>query len=230
LKKRVFWSLSDRAELAGADLFLSELERSIYDGFRFDLRRESFLAGRWIAKRLIRGVLDQDRPPSEISVLNDPDGEPYAVIDGERLAGVLSLSHAGEWAVAALSLDGVRVGVDVEVVRPRPASFAGDYFTPGELDLLQSPPEDYDRDVTLIWSAKEAMLKALGLGLRLDTRRVRVTAIGRSLEPDSGVWKPLSLSSEGSTWSGRWQTLEGGVLVCAVEGLDERDTIDLVEV
>lgn len=45
---------------------------------------------------------------------------------------------------------------------------------------------------TLTWSAKEALLKALGIGLRLDTRQVEVIAIED--EEDREGWKRLRIS------------------------------------
>lgn len=159
MKRKVFWSLSGQTHSDRTDQFLSEAEQRIFDEFRFDLRRSSFLAGRWVAKGLIQKALSLENAFTDIAILNESSGKPYAVIDGERLEGELSISHAGKWAAAILSVDGVQAGVDVEVIVPRPRSFVTDYFTSSEIELLEGHPGNDDRDVTLIWSAKEAALK-----------------------------------------------------------------------
>lgn len=58
--------------------------------------------------------------------------------------------------------------------------------------------------VTLAWSAKEAVLKALGTGLRVDTRKVE---IGRPSKIECGglsCWRPLAVRSalfeDGGCW------------------------------
>jgi phosphopantetheinyl transferase len=216
LKKRVYWSIADEASIDCRTSYLSKAEQSIFDGFRFDLRRDSFLAGRWVAKRLIQNVLLPDKSFCEISILNESSGKPYAVYDGERLDGELSISHAGKWAAAALSVDGLSVGVDIEVTTPRSSAFVVDYFSSGECALLNDRTDKYDLNVTVIWSAKESMLKALGLGLRLDTRRVRVTSIGFHRGSGSDGWNPLGLESDNSVWVGCWRQINEVVLVCAI--------------
>ena len=226
---RVFWSLSDQTSTDRPDQFLSEAEQTIFEKFRFDLRRSSFLAGRWVAKGLIQKALSLENAFSEIAILNESSGKPYAVIDGERLEGELSISHAGKWAAAVLSLDGVQVGVDVELIAPRPKSFVADYFTSSEIELLKSHPGNDDRDVTLIWSAKEAVLKALGLGLRLDTRRVIVTSLEDPLEGRLDGWNKLSLESVEKGWFGYWRQVEDAVLVCAVDSSGGKN-INLIKV
>jgi 4'-phosphopantetheinyl transferase len=66
------------------------------------------------------------------------------------------------------------LGCDLELIEPRELNFVHDFFTPGELAAVQALPPGPDRDtlITVIWSAKEAALKALREGLRLDTRQI----------------------------------------------------------
>lgn len=227
--KQVFWSLADRSEIEKENPFLSEAEQAIFDRFRFELRRNSYLAGRWVAKDLIKKALSLDNAFCEISILNESSGKPYAIIGDIPLDGELSISHGGCWAVAALSVDGLRVGVDVEVVTPRPKSFVGDYFTSDEIEILECRLENYDRAVTLIWSAKEAMLKALGLGLRLDTRRVWVDSYNNPKEGNPEGWNRLTLGTIDDTWSGYWRQIEGAVLVFVTDS--QRDSeVELIRV
>jgi phosphopantetheinyl transferase len=217
LNKQVFWSLTDKTKFDLKTSFLSKAEQAVYDGFRFDLRRNSFLAGRWVAKGLIQQAVSLDCSYGEISILNESSGKPYALVEGELLESVISISHAGKWAAAALSVDGLRVGMDVEVVTPRQGSFVADYFTSREFEILEDQSENYDRNVTLIWSVKEATLKALGLGLRLDTRKVWVDSLDLPQERNSVGWNRLSLGAIEGVWDGYWRQIEEAVLVCVAD-------------
>lgn len=173
--------------------FLSESERTVYGGLRLPKRRREWLLGRWTAKRLLQRSLDGYAGLSlhEISVIGDPDGAPCYWVDGRRLSLSLSLAHRAGRAVAALS-DTHTVGVDVERVERRAPVLVEDFFTPSEAAAVHAAPEaDRDRLVTLIWSAKEAALKVLREGLRMDTRKVEVS--GLTLPADPSSWHPLHI-------------------------------------
>jgi 4'-phosphopantetheinyl transferase len=159
--------------------FLSASERKTYAGLRFPKRRHEWLLGRWTAKQLLQRSLERYRglPLPAISVSADPDGAPYLSVDGEgRLPASLSISHRSGRAFCALS-PGVSpsIGVDIERIEPRAAAFVNDFFTEGEAARVWASPESSrDTLVTVIWSAKEAVLKALREGLRMDTRAVEI--------------------------------------------------------
>ena len=71
--------------------------------------------------------------------------------------------------------------------------------------------------LALLWSAKESGLKALRVGLRLDTRSVAVR-VGGALEPDSGdgEWRKLQISCRGRSFDGWWR--QSGQVVRTVAG------------
>lgn len=121
------------------------------------------------------GVVEQGpltpRPPL-------PPGE-----RGRRSAHSSPSPRVGEGAggMGELSL-----GVDMERIETRGWEFVDDFFTADEIaQVRQAAPPERDTVVTAIWSAKEAVLKALRLGLTVDTRRLSVT-----LETDAldGGW------------------------------------------
>lgn len=223
----VYWSSLDQDAVDGRS-FLSSEEEKIFSGFRFEPRRESYLSGRLVAKRLISRALKTDLPERSISILNGPGGAPYAVIDGQRVPGVLSISHAGGQAAAAFTTVNIRLGLDLEQVRPRASAFVKDYFTEQEQALLGRHSADHDRDITLIWSAKEALLKALGIGLRMDTRRVWVASLESARRPPGDGWKSFDLASEDKKWFGFWRMSADSVIVCAVDPIEGYE-IGLVE-
>lgn len=93
-----------------------------------------------------------------------------------------SLSHAGHWAVCAVSAD--PVGVDVELPRCT-MDIARRFFSPEELEGLELLPEAERRDrLNRLWTAKEAFVKALGGGLTipLDSFTVQLSKAEALLE------------------------------------------------
>jgi len=122
----------------------------------------------------------------------------------------LSLSHAWGMGFAAAAVGATRLGCDVEALRPRSDAFVSDYFTAAEAHVVRrSSPSDQAAWANLIWSAKESALKALGEGLRLDTRSVQV-----AMTDDATVdgWRALTVAApDGTTLGGHWRVTPGFV-------------------
>lgn len=218
---QIYWAQCATLPAAPED-FLSGVELERLAGMRFARRREEWLLGRWTAKKLLRrvhGALAR-LPLKDWSVANAANGQPFASLDGARLAGCLSISHrSGRAACAWTSRAEVGVGIDLEQVESRTDAFVRDYFTPAEQALVAG--ERRERDVVLVWSVKEAMLKALGEGLRLDTRSVEVLRIASHTQIDA--WNQLEVRSpfqmEVNWWAG-WFGAGDFVCTLAACGLD----------
>jgi 4'-phosphopantetheinyl transferase len=216
--------------------FLTAPERQKLSSLRFPKRREEWLRGRWAAKSLVHGIPPyQQYSLDEIEIRNDPAGAPHIFLSGDVPSpDCLSISHRDRLAFCALvSGPDLRIGADIETVEPRSDAFVADYFTVEEQGLVHAcPPETREAVVTLIWSAKEAMLKALGVGLHWDTRQVEVRAIGGSLSNGDGPneWQELRLADREQAdrpWLGRWQRRGSYLLTLASFG--EEPVVRLVE-
>lgn len=210
------------------EAWLSEAERQRVAGLQFPRRRRDFRLGRWTAKRAIAACLGLcDIGAERIEIRAAPSGAPAAFIDGAPAPVAISLSHRAGRALCAVAPAGTALGCDLELIEPREPSFAADYFNEAELALLSAvPTEAQARLCTLIWSAKECALKALGEGLRLDTRDVAI-ALPRCAETRG--WRPVSAAGPaGSRFSGFWRERGGltQVLLCDREaGPPEEMTI-----
>jgi phosphopantetheinyl transferase (holo-ACP synthase) len=161
------------------------------------------------AKALAADVLQARfglRPGVEdVVVQKDVHGSPSLAVRGalqDRLdAGMLppiSLAHSDGVAVAALSLvPGVRVGIDIERIAPRPNGFAETWLAEGEAGLAildgEGRPASEEARLTAIWCLKEATTKALGLGFKLAPVEVVVEAV----DPDGAA--RLRLSGEAAS-------------------------------
>jgi 4'-phosphopantetheinyl transferase len=165
--------------------------------------------GRWTAKSALSAWLNLPTDPESLSAIElrpSPSGEPKPFLHDRPVPVALSLSHSGDAGLCAIAPAGARVGCDVEKVEPRCGSFLTDYFTAAEQRLVaQTPVADRDRVLTLLWSAKESVLKALGCGLRADTRSVEVNPAA-----PVGEWSPLSAThTSGATFRGWWRESHG---------------------
>jgi phosphopantetheinyl transferase len=121
-------------------------------------RRAQFAAGRWLLKHAAEDVFGGARyalhTVDERPVLSHADGAPAAV----------SLSHSGDRVLCAIGR--VRaVGVDVECVRPRAdwSRLADWALHPKEQDRLAG--EQRWESFYQVWTLKEALAKALGVGV-----------------------------------------------------------------
>jgi phosphopantetheinyl transferase len=112
-----------------------------------------------------------------------------------------SVSHSGSFAVIALTDGDVAVGVDVEEVRPRRrlAALAARVLNDEEHAVwLALDDEDARlRSFLRVWTAKEAYLKALGIGIATRLRDVPERVEGwRWCELDVGEARIAALSAD----------------------------------
>jgi 4'-phosphopantetheinyl transferase len=214
----------DNGEIAqGVDLpgLLSAGEAATLAELQVLKRRRDWLTGRWTAKQLLQRVLSSAGQPAsfdQIVIENDADGAPFAtLVDGggaRRLDWNLSISHShgvGFCAVHPITEEGncYAIGADLEFIETRATNFVRDYFTPAEMELVaQASAAEQPALVTAIWSAKEAILKALRTGLRLDTRTIQCLMPGAL--PVTDEWQVFTLEipdelAPGATWHGWWR-------------------------
>jgi len=220
------WLEQTEADLPPHDDWLSADEAILLSRMRFGKRRADWRLGRWTAKRAAAAYLNLPGDPRalrEIEVRPAPSGVPELFFANSSAAAIISISHRAGIAVCAIAMGGVALGCDLELIEPRDGSFVADYLTNEEQEMVwREPEEDRPRLVTLLWSAKESTLKALGEGLRLDTRCVAVTldtrtddasgAAGLAEATEPPCWQPLLVRyAEGEVFHGWWQS--GGRLV-----------------
>ncbi len=184
-------------------------------------RRREYLSARLAVKELLREHLPAARALDlcQIEVWKEPSGRPFAVLKGDhRLPGRLSISHSHGWVFAGYAEPDIPFGVDAEQVEKRVDAFTGDYFTPAEQAVFDAQtPDQRDVYITLAWSAKEAYLKALGIGLGIDPRSLQVDFF----PANGGIWQPLRVSGLRPglpVYSGLWA--QHGAMVFTVCGQD----------
>jgi 4'-phosphopantetheinyl transferase len=147
-------------------------------------------------------------PPTSIALAIGAHGKPYVEHDALRF----NLSHSAEHTAVALA-HGCEIGVDIEHVRRirRRAALLERCFTPAEQDRIGGD----DLRLLRFWSAKEALVKAIGRGIAYGLRRIEV---------DWSEQGPRVLRLDGEAGpASRWRLaalpeLDGGLGVVAYEG------------
>ena len=156
--------------------FLCEAERDIY--MKLGPRRtRQWLSGRVAAKDAVRACLwgrgGGPLFPAEVAVLSDHAGRP--VLRGPFPESLqVSIAHSGDVAVA-LAAEARCPGIDIERIQPRPEGFDAAAFTARERGMIAG--EAHDEWVTRFFSAKEAVAKARGEGLRGNPRRFEISDV-----------------------------------------------------
>lgn len=109
-----------------------------------------------------------------------------AELCGDRCHGMLSLSHSAGHAVCACA--SARVGIDMERRRERDVVRLAQWVcTPAELDdLLRLSSSDRLQHFYVLWTIKEAFVKAANLAFPADMRRIRLEE--GKLMPPFGRW------------------------------------------
>ncbi len=209
--------------------WLSRNESDFLLALRSEKRRCDWLRGRRLAKRLCRLAFPDfaAAPLSGFEILALPTGAPAVRLpDGTRLAeGTLSLSHRHDAAACAVVQSEVlRIGIDIEWIEPRSDALVGSFFTTSEQALLDNVEADAERQIlaNVVWSAKEAVLKAIGVGLSEDTRAFScLPDWNADRAPDA--WGPVRFVTERPLRSSpliapalRWREEDGYVATLAV--------------
>jgi 4'-phosphopantetheinyl transferase len=165
------------ADLDGRDVLggdaLSEDERFRAERFRRAADRERYTAGRALLRQLLADRLGV--PAGSITLAAGPQGKPHVAYPAATLE--FNVAHSGRLALVAIS-SSLPVGIDVERIDPdldwEPLSSR--FFAAAEdraIKLL--PEEDRRAGFFACWTRKEAVVKAIGMGLSYPLHDFEVT-------------------------------------------------------
>jgi phosphopantetheine--protein transferase-like protein len=202
------WLLPLSAAADEASLPPTETERTEAGGLA-PARRDAFLARRRLLRRAVARRLGIG--PNDIVIARDANGAPR--VTSAREPVFVSLASRGELVGVGVS-DGP-VGVDMELIEANAPEPAWNILHPREREWLKKQrPEARGESFLALWCAKEAYLKALGLGLRREPAETAVSLEewGRVRIDDRG--KPARLEQAFVRRSDAHITV--AILACAV--------------
>jgi 4'-phosphopantetheinyl transferase len=226
---KVYWLEQSAADVPNDPAWLTISELTHLRTLRFAKRRADWLLGRWTAKNAVAAYLGSSSEPTtltDIEIRQRPSGAPQVLLKGQRMSVSISLSHREGLGACAVAPALVCLGCDLEIGERHSEAFLTDYFTLEEQSMVGGAnPADRIWLVSLLWSAKESALKALGEGLRLDTRDLTVTFPERaqanrqddpqtvgSITADSSCssfWNPIQVHRTNTQTFGGWWNRTG---------------------
>ncbi|PKO06273.1 MAG: hypothetical protein CVU41_07510 [Chloroflexi bacterium HGW-Chloroflexi-3] len=190
----VFWCIKKFDSIPEDLDWLSPQEINRYRQFRFPKRQQEWISGRWTTKKLLSNRLtgSDTLPFQELSIHNEVSGAPFVMWNDQRLEGSLSISHRGENVVAAFCFDpDITIGIDLEEIEAKSRGFVEDYFTkPEAKSILALSIKEQALAASLLWSGREAIVKALQIGLRIDTRQIAFNLPPLKTYED---WQPIKI-------------------------------------
>ncbi|MFI6392316.1 4'-phosphopantetheinyl transferase family protein [Nonomuraea sp. NPDC050540] len=191
----------DRPGMPGwSALSEAECERALR--FADPLERRRWVVARSTLKRILGELCGI--PAARLAFSTEDGGRPR--LDHRGLD--FNLSHSGEWALIAVAPEGRRVGVDVERISSDAdiLDLAARMYQPEEAERVRAAgaPEFFR-----LWTAKEAYIKATGVGLA-GLRDTRVTP---AYEGSAALVGSRSLDGE---WPVRWLDVAPGYAAALV--------------
>lgn len=164
-----------RRHAANWRILLSPEENSRADRFHFDRDRETWLITRGILRTLLGRYLDL--PASSLKFTTNATGKP--ALHSSFLSRDLrfNVSHSGQCSLLAFA-SGIDIGVDIECHQAHRniEQLTSSVFSTAESAVFHRLPLHLRPAAFFAaWTRKEAVLKALGVGLSLPPELIEVT-------------------------------------------------------
>jgi 4'-phosphopantetheinyl transferase len=166
------WEVTESASFFQKELGPVLLENTEYQNIAHEVKQLEWLASRFLAKKLA-----EDLDINFKGLLKDSFNKPYLQDSHHHL----SISHSRHFVAAAIHLHRP-VGVDIETVSPRLHIIEHKFLTEKERSFAAGSVHN----LTLLWSAKEAMYKLWGKrGLHFQ-QQLLVEAFGQNVYKTTG--------------------------------------------
>ncbi|MCI0333497.1 MAG: 4'-phosphopantetheinyl transferase superfamily protein [Planctomycetes bacterium] len=140
-------------------------EQQRADQFRLDAPRHRFVIARAALRILLGRYLGVE--PGDMLLTVDANGKPRLANRDNVPELHFNMAHSDQLALIGVTR-GCEIGVDVERLRTvrHAAHIAQRYFHPNEVKTIEAaPPNDRDAAFMRCWTCKEAILKAIGVGI-----------------------------------------------------------------
>ncbi len=213
-------------------------ERQRAGRFRFPKDQDRFVLARAFLRRVLAEY--EQRPPVRLEFATTQRGKPNLAGPAQHHLG-FNLSHTAGLAVCAVSR-GRPLGIDVERLRPEiDTELVGEVaLTQSERQRLRVLPRAQRKSAFFrLWVRKEALVKAIGLGLSIPPASLEVANAGeqpgvaapsRTVRvPQWGDWRLTDIAPPGALLSQRSCCAPRYVAALATWDPDTRLTHGIVE-
>jgi len=142
-------------------------ERAMFDRYRVDFKKVEFLTGRLLLKKFLAQHLNC--APAAVRFVKNDYGKLFLTPELERKDAPLhfNLTHSGQMIVVAFT-PYAEVGVDVEETTKDHLNLMPSVYQPHEIEWVDGKPTaEQQRAFYLLWTRKEAYMKARGMGMSI---------------------------------------------------------------
>ncbi len=158
-----FFSLATSSLLEECIAVLHPRELTYFNTLKFDRRKRSYLIGRYAAKQALSSLL-HEKDLTTILIDQGIFSQPIVIYDGMHNVQV-SITHCEEQGAAIAFPEAHPMGIDIERMAPDKRGIFESQVTEREKEIISRLPYAYDMMLALLWTAKEALSKALKTGL-----------------------------------------------------------------
>lgn len=158
--------------------WVSEREKTRAEKFFSETERETYIACHGFLRFILARKINSD--PSEVTYARGEYNKPG--LPGDPL--FFNISHTKKAFAIGLS-ENYPIGLDIEDMDRRVdiSSISQTYFSRKELEYTLKSGADQKESFFLIWTRKEALLKAMGTGIIEDLNKIEVSESENSLDP-----------------------------------------------
>ena len=150
-------------------------ERRQFHSFKYDLRRTSYLLGRFAAKK---ALVNLTKASAENAIWIDYGILRFPIVRCPAIQNTsISISHCDDFGVSIAFPEICPIGIDLERINP-------DKLKPilsqvGESEKIQLEKEDLNNltGYTILWTMKEALSKVLKTGISIDFKLLNIVNI-----------------------------------------------------
>lgn len=177
---------------------LEPQERLLADRFVHRLDRDRYLAMRWLARRVLSRYAAVE--PADWRFSSQDLGKP--MVAWPRLDPMLHFNLSHSACVVLIGVGRQALGVDIEShCPPNPETLAPGVFSPEELRWWRAgSPAGRLGDFLRLWTLKEALVKALGLGMHAPLTELVLRPGERSAHEHVLVQAPAWLEPAPQAW------------------------------
>ncbi len=158
-----FFTLPLSSPLEECILVLHPRELTYFNNLKFDRRKRSYLIGRYAAKQALSSLL-HEKDLTTILIEQGVFSQPIVIYGGMNNVQV-SITHCDEQGAAIAFPEAHPTGIDIERIAPDKREVFESQITKIERDIISRLPYPYEMMLALLWTAKEALSKALRTGL-----------------------------------------------------------------
>ena len=172
--------------------FLHPIEEAYFSGLTHPRRQHSYLLGRYCAKQAIRAC-HNDVDVKEISIEAGVFDHPVVTYEAHSPLQV-SISHTSDFGAAVAFPEVYPMAIDVETICPSKGDTIKSQLSSAEQKLrlfsYKGGEQDHETtQLTLLWTVKEALSKALRCGLTVPFEVLEIEPIARVCRPQDPLWQ-----------------------------------------